>query len=97
MPSPFPRINPYFEQAGIGPNFHTEFLSTLRRQLTPQTSPEYIVPLEEPRIHDLPPEPRQRIRRADLSVSWPESISGPPEIARGRGGCRSAEGAAQDV
>ncbi|HEU5119115.1 MAG TPA: DUF4058 family protein [Isosphaeraceae bacterium] len=74
MPSPFPGMNPYFEQAAVWQDFHSEFLSTLRRQLAPRIAPEYIVPLEEHvYIHDLPPEPRQRIGRADLSVSRPES------------------------
>ena len=61
MPSPFPGMNPYFEQAAHWQDFHTEFLSTLRRTLAPRVAPDYVVQLEEHvYIHDLPPEPRRR-------------------------------------
>src|SRR5271165_6036506 len=70
MPSPFPGMNPYFEQAAHWLDFHTEFLSAVRRLLAPQVAPKYIVQLEEHiYIHDLPPEPRQRLGTADLSVA----------------------------
>ena len=69
MPSPFPGMNPYFEQTSHWLDFHTEFLSALRRLLAPQVGPKYIVQLEEHvYIHDLPPEPRQRLGTADLSL-----------------------------
>ena len=67
LPSPFPGMNPYFEQKAHWLDFHTEFLSALRRLLAPQVGPKYIVQLEEHiYIHDLPPEPRQRLGTADL-------------------------------
>src|SRR3954468_24683222 len=70
MPSPFPGMNPYFEQAGHWQDFHTEFLSAMRRELAPRLAPNYIVQLEEHiDIHDLPPEPRRSPGRADLSVT----------------------------
>ncbi len=69
MPSPFPGMNPYFEQKDFWPDFHTEFLSAFRRLLAPRIGPKYIVQLEEHvYIHDLPPEPRQRLGSADLSL-----------------------------
>ena len=72
MPSPFPGMNPYFEQAAYWLDFHSEFLSALRRLLAPQVAPKYIVQLEEHiYIHDLPPEPRQRLGTADLSLVQP--------------------------
>jgi hypothetical protein len=46
MPSPFPGMNPYFEQAACWLDFHTEFLTALRRLLAPQVGPKYIVQLE---------------------------------------------------
>jgi Protein of unknown function (DUF4058) len=74
MPSPFPGMNPYFEQATIWLDFHTEFLSALRRLLAPEVAPRYIVQLEEHLyIHDLPPEPRRRIGTGDLSLVQPGS------------------------
>jgi hypothetical protein len=63
-------MNPYFEQASCCQDFHNEFLSAFRRVLAPQVGPKYIVQLEEHMyIHDLPPEPRQRLGRADLSLA----------------------------
>jgi hypothetical protein len=65
-------MNPYFEQPDLWLDFHTEFLSALRRLLAPQVGPKYIVQLEEHiYIHDLPPEPRHRVGRADLSLVQP--------------------------
>jgi hypothetical protein len=76
MPSPFPGMNPYFEQAAHWQDFHTEFLSAFRRQLAPRIAPNYIVQLEEHVfIHDLPPEPRRSLGRADLSVTQVEALS----------------------
>src|SRR6185437_14249121 len=70
MPSPFPGMNPYFEQAAYWLDFHTEFLSALRRLLAPQVGPKYIVQFEEPiYIHDLPPQHRRRVGSADLSLA----------------------------
>ena len=69
MPSPFPGMNPYFEQTDHWLDFHTEFLSAFRRLLAPQVGPQYIVQLEEHiYIHDLPAAPRQRLGTADLSL-----------------------------
>lgn len=78
MPSPFPGMNPYFEQAAYWLDFHTEFLSALRRLLAPQVAPKYIVQLEEHvYIHDLPPEPRRRLGNADLSLARPAGAEKP--------------------
>jgi hypothetical protein len=63
-------MNPYFEQAAYWLDFHTEFLSALRRLLAPQVAPKYIVQFEEHiYIHDLPPQPRRRVGSADLSLA----------------------------
>jgi hypothetical protein len=62
-------MNPYFEQADHWPDFHPEFLMTLRRQLDPRLGPDYIVQLEKHvYIHDLPPEPRRLLGRPDISA-----------------------------
>ena len=69
MPSPFPGMNPYFEQADDWQDFHGEFLMRLRHELAPQVRPKYIVQLEKHvYIHDLPPEPRRLLGRPDVSV-----------------------------
>jgi hypothetical protein len=73
VPSPFPGMNPYFEQTGYWQDFHLEFLSALRRQLVPQLGSAFFVQLEEHLyVHDLPPEPRRGIGRADVSISASE-------------------------
>jgi hypothetical protein len=73
-------MNPYFDQTDLWLDFHTEFLSALRRLLAPQVGPKYIVQLEEHiYIHDLPADPRRRLGTADLSVVEPES--GEPQRA----------------
>jgi hypothetical protein len=59
MPSPFPGMNPYFEQADHWQDF-TEFLTVMRRHLVTQIGPDYIILLEKHvYIHELPPEPRR--------------------------------------
>lgn len=69
MPSPFPGMNPYFEQADLWQDFHNEFLTCLRHELAAQLRPKYIVQLEKhDYIHDLPPEPRRFLGRPDVSV-----------------------------
>jgi hypothetical protein len=53
MPSPFPGMNPYFERSTNWLDFHTEFLTSLRRLLVPQVTPKYFVQLDEHvYIHD---------------------------------------------
>ena len=74
MPSPFPGMNPYFEQSAVWLDFHIEFLTAFRRLLAPQIGPQYIVQLEEHiYIHDLPPEPRVRVGTADISLARGDS------------------------
>ena len=95
MPSPFPGMNPYFEQAAHWLDFHSEFLSALRRLLAPQVAPKYIVQLEEHiYIHDLPPEPRQRLGRPTCHWSSREAVHWRRQLSdwskpRRRFGCRS--------
>jgi hypothetical protein len=70
MPSPFPGVNPYLEQTAQSQDFHTEFLTTIRRALTPQVGPNYIVQLEEHvYIHDMVEETRTRLGRGDVTFA----------------------------
>jgi hypothetical protein len=76
MPSPFPGMNPYFEQADYWQDFHTEFLTVLRRLLDLQLGVDYIVQLDRHvYIHDLPPEPRRPLDRPDLSIVRSEAAA----------------------
>jgi hypothetical protein len=62
-------MNPYFEETTLWLDFHTEYLSAVRRLLVPQVAPNYIVQLEEHiYIHDTLSEPRQRLGTADQFV-----------------------------
>lgn len=41
MPSPFPGMNPYFEQPSIWEDFHANLASEIQRQLAPRLRPKY--------------------------------------------------------
>src|SRR4051812_22580915 len=47
MPSPFPGMNPYLEQADIWHDFHETFLVTLRTELTQHLGDRYIARVED--------------------------------------------------
>ena len=47
MPSPFPGMNPYLEQAHLWRDFHNSFLVSLRAFITPRVIPRYQVEYEE--------------------------------------------------
>ena len=47
MPSPFPGMNPYFEQPDRWPGFQLEFIAQLRRKLVAQVPADYVVDVEE--------------------------------------------------
>ncbi len=75
MPSPFPGMNPYFERSTIWLDFHTEFLTSLRRLLVPQVAPKYFVHLDEHvYIHDAPTQERRWVVRSGLSVAQGEGL-----------------------
>ena len=70
MPSPFPGMNPYLEQTAHWQDFHIEFLTTIRRALTPQVGSNYIVQLEEHvYIHDMAADTRSPVDRGDVTVA----------------------------
>src|SRR5947209_7032325 len=55
MPSPFPGMNPYLEQAEVRRDFHTTFVVACREALRPQVGSKYIVRLREHRYPYLVP------------------------------------------
>jgi hypothetical protein len=70
VPSPFPGMNPFLEQAEIWLDFHTKFLAAINERLVPQVRPRYFVLLEQHiYVHELPHDHPERLRRADLSVA----------------------------
>ena len=80
MPSPFPGMNPYLEQDDAWHDFHERFLPAVADDLGGQMPSNYIVKIDEHvYVHELPPEPRRFLGRADVSIGLVESI----ESARG--------------
>lgn len=82
MPSPFPGMNPYLEQAEDWQDFHTEFLVTLRHQLVPQLVPGYSARMEEHLyLTDAPAEPRRLFGRSDVAVARDPGAADRPALA----------------
>jgi len=70
-------MNPYLEQDGVWRDFHVKFLTAVNERLVPQVRPKYFVKLEEHiYVHELPPEPRRLLGRADLLVASPQAAPG---------------------
>ena len=47
MPSPFPGMNPYIEQADLWKDFHDTFIPAAREVLAAMVRPRYYVRIEE--------------------------------------------------
>jgi hypothetical protein len=77
MPSPFPGMNPFLEQDDAWHDFHEKIIPMIAERLVVQVRPHYIVKIDEHiYVHELPPEPRRYLGRADVSVSRSEDITG---------------------
>lgn len=69
MPSPFPGMNPYLEQAIAWHDFHQAFIARARDVLAPQVRPRYYVKIDEHiYLHELEQEERRLVGHADLGV-----------------------------
>lgn len=69
MPSPFPGMNPYLEQADVWHDFHESFMPAAREVLAPQLDPNYIAKIDEHiYIHEVEGGGRDFLGRADVSV-----------------------------
>lgn len=70
MPSPFPGMNPYLEQADAWHDFHESFMPVVRDLLTAQLDPRYIVKIDEHIfIHDPGQLGRSLLGRGDVTVA----------------------------
>jgi hypothetical protein len=70
MPSPFPGMNPYLEQADAWENFHDKLILHAQTLLVSQVLPRYIVKTEERiYIHELAAEERRFLGRGDVSLA----------------------------
>ncbi len=69
MPSPFPGMNPYLENAAVWTDFHYRFIAAAADALADPLAPSYYVKIgEHLYFHEVPDEGRERIGHADLSV-----------------------------
>jgi hypothetical protein len=70
MPSPFPGMNPYLEDADVWQDFHQSFIPLLRQLLSEQVRPKYLVKIEEQIfIHEVLENQRYLAGRGDMTVS----------------------------
>jgi hypothetical protein len=70
MPSPFPGMNPYLEQASVWQDFHHRFITAAAEALGSQVMPRYFVKIEEHLyIHEGAEDARTFGGRADVAVS----------------------------
>jgi len=77
MPSAFPGMNPYLEQADVWHDFHERAVPLIAAFLGPQVLPRYIAKIDQHvYIHDLTEETRQFLGRGDVGVA-PLSASEP--------------------
>ncbi len=98
MPSPFPGMNPYLEQAAYWQDFHTKFLAAINERLVRQVRPKYIVVLEQHLyVHELPPDGPRLAGRADLSLALTRAETGRHVGASALAAPAEVEVVAQDV
>jgi hypothetical protein len=84
MPSPFPGMNPYLEQADVWHDFHERGVPFIAELLGPQVLPRYIAKIDEHvYIHDLAEESRKFLGRADVGVTplRPAGVGNEPGVA----------------
>lgn len=70
MPSPFPGMNPYLEQADVWHDFHEAFLPFVRDQIVAQLANHYVVKIDDHvYIHEPSAEQRALLGRGDAFVA----------------------------
>lgn len=76
MPSPFPGMNPYLEQADVWHDFHQRFITAVAEALGALVAPRYIVKIgEHAYIHELDADLRRPVGRPDAFVT-PSGVPG---------------------
>ncbi len=82
MPSPFPGMNPYFEEPSVWTDFHNTFLGYFREALHPAVAPRYFVRVEEHiylrELDDDDDDTRRRAGISDLHVADREATRPAP-------------------
>src|SRR5262249_2603376 len=70
MPSPFPGMNPYLEQAAVWHTFHEQFLPHCMEVLVAQVRPAYSVRIDEHiYLHERSAGDRAFVGRSDIGVA----------------------------
>src|SRR5689334_14594722 len=87
MPSPFPGMNPYLEQADLWQDFHSAMIPAIRAAITPQVGDRYRVKIEQQLyIHEQSADDRLYFGRSDVGIAaTPE-----PRPAASQGGMVTA-------
>jgi hypothetical protein len=84
MPSPFPGMNPFLEQDDAWHDFHEKIIPAIAERLVIQVRPNYIVKIDDHvYVHELPPEPRRYLGRADVFVARSGEDEGSEQTAVG--------------
>ncbi len=82
MPSPFPGMNPYFEQPGLWRGFHTSLIVKMMDALGPAAAPRYFVNVEESLYIEQPHTDRSELFAvADNAISRNEDATHPTGTA----------------
>jgi hypothetical protein len=82
MPSPFPGMNPYLEQAAVWQDFHNTFLIAMREVLVRQLLPKYFIRVEEHvYVHEYDSDDRRPLGRPDVSIHESHRTGGATAIA----------------
>lgn len=70
MPSPFPGMNPYFEQDDVWHDFHERLIPAVAELLEAQVGPNYIVKIDEQvYVHERPRGERSLLGRSDVFLA----------------------------
>lgn len=76
MPSPFPGMNPFLEQADTWEDFHTNFITRAQEVLSNQVGPSYLVKIEvRLLLHELSAAERRYMGRADVGITSPPAMT----------------------
>lgn len=81
MPTPFPGMDPYLEQANLWSDVHNSLIADLRNELAPQLLPKYYIALEERTYLD-EPGGMSLVGRLDISVVEPAAPTNSGRVAK---------------
>lgn len=74
MPSPFPGMDPYIEDADLWRDFHAELASEIKRQVAPQIRPSYFVRTTPRRTYETVELGKPRSAYPDAAIMRPRPL-----------------------